>query len=718
MRYNFLDASREQGPHPFVLSLANTGRGPNASSLPFRNSGYQINNELHSFALELNSRSNTFANRFFASYNRFRDFRLPFSEDFPTIEIGEAGVTYTTLGHEPFSIHNILDQDVFQLVNNLSLYSGKHVFTIGASFDYWSFFNSFNIFRHGVFFLPDALDFLGGATFSSLDDFFLRTDPAGGNFYDFRSVVGSGPFKGEQIDVGQLAFYAQDEYQLSPNFNLTYGLRVDFPLYITDPVENPFSTGLTALDENDNSITVDQAEFPGATPHFSPRLGFNWDVSGDRSTQVRGGTGIFTGRVPFVWIGNVVSNPGANPNLFPGIAEADIPQDHVTDERVFQGNPERSVLQQSFDLNAIDPDFKLPQVWTTNIAVDKQLGGGWLGTLEFLYGKDLNAVVMRNADLPAPVRFLNDGRPYFTNANGEFELNPDGGAGIYVLDNTSEGYHYNLSAQLRKQFNSGLNTSLSYTFQQARNQFRSTEIASVLWQSSPVQGDPNDPNLGFSEFGNRHRIVGGATYRKEWSPNLATHFGLFIEAAEGGRHTAAGGNRFSFIYSGDVNGDGQGGNDLIYIPANQGEINLETFTDAGGNVVSAQEQWNRLDAFIEQDKYLSNHRGEIAERFGLINEWFSTIDLRVLQDFSFDVGAKKHTFQVNLDILNLASLLGTDLGVRKIPSASALAPLRLVGFDGSGEPVFNFTGPDETFIDDPREFSRWRIQLGLRYFFN
>ena len=154
LRFNYLDATRDLPPHPFVLSFANTGRGPNESSLPFRNSGYAINNRLDSYAFEVNSRSSSMANRFFASYNRFRDARAPFSADFPTVEIAEGGVTYTTAGHEPFSIHNILDQDVWQLTDNLSFFRGNHVFTLGGNFELFGFFNSFNIFRHGVFFLP------------------------------------------------------------------------------------------------------------------------------------------------------------------------------------------------------------------------------------------------------------------------------------------------------------------------------------------------------------------------------------------------------------------------------------------------------------------------------------------------------------------------------------------------------------------------------------
>jgi len=705
-RYNFLDAKRDLPPHPFVLSFANTGRGPNESSLPFRNAGYAINNDLHSFALELNSRGSAFANRFFASYNRFRDFRQPFSEPFPTIEIGEGGVTYTTLGHEPFSIHNILDQDVFQLTNNFTLFRGRHSLTFGANFETFSFFNAFNIFRNGVFFLPASIPV--GSTFSSLQEFFDATDPANPNQKDFRAMIGTGPFKGENIDVGQVGVYAQDELLASERLNLTFGLRVDFPMYFTDPVDNPFSRGLTALDENDNPETVDQSDLPGAKALFSPRVGFNWNASGDRRTQVRGGTGIFTGRVPFVWIGNVISNPGANPNLFP--------------TGPVRPTKDDATLAQSFDLNAMVSDFKWPQTWVTDAAIDQQLGGGLLGTLEVIYGNDINNVIVRNADLVAPVRTLPDGRPYFGGA-GANELNPDGGAGIYVLDNTNEGYNVNITAQLRKTFDFGLNATLGYSFTQAKNNLKSTEIASVLWQSQPVQGDPNTPELSYSEFGQRHRIVGGATYVKSWSPSLRTSIGLFVEVAEGNRFAGAGGNRYSFLYSGDVNGDGTGGNDLIYIPQDQSEITLADCPVGCGTNVTAEQQWAALDAFIEQDDYLRSHRGEIAERNGAVNPWYNNVDLRILQDFAFGA-TTRHNFQVSLDLLNVGNLISSDWGVRKVASAAATSPLRLVTdangvpqFDANGAPVLQFTGPAETFIDDPSVFSRWRAQLGVRYFF-
>ena len=362
-------------------------------------------------------------------------------------------------------------------------------------------------------------------------------------------------------------------------------------------------------------------------------------------------------------------------------------------------------------------DFKWPQVWTTDIAVDKELGGGWLGTLEFLYGKDLNAIYLRNGDLAAPVGNLPDGRPFYDGRilNPTVVLTPgdtlesgDAYSGAYIIDNTSEGHNFNITLQLRKNFDTGLNTTLSYTFSEAKSKLKSTEIAFELWQQNPIQGNPNNPNLSFSEFGQRHRIVGGGTYTHSWSDRLSTHFGMFLEIAEGNRFAGAGGNRYSFTYSGDINGDGSpSNNDLIYIPKDASDINLADPTE-----------WDALNAFIEQDDYLKNHRGEIAERFGAVNPWYSNIDLRILQDYALSVGETSHKIQLSLDILNFTNLINSNWGVRKVATVSATSPLRFTGnFDAAGNPELQFIGPAETYIDHPGLFSRWQVQVGLRYFF-
>lgn len=669
-RYNRLTAKRDLPPHPFAISFNNTGRGPNENSLPFQNSGYAINNQLNSYALELNSRGSRWANRFFASYNRFRDFRDPFSEDFPTIEIGLDGVTYTTVGHEPFSIHNLLDQDVWQFTNNFSLFRGKHVITMGVTYETFGFLNSFNLFRHGFFGFTN--------TYAHPDSFLAAIN--GPNPPDFRGLITdpSQPFKEDPTDVGQLALYAQDEFLGSGNFSLTYGLRVDLPIYLTDLPSNTFSKSLALLDEDDNPETIDAGKFPDVKPLFSPRVGFNWNVTGDRSTQLRGGSGIFTGRLPFVWIGNTTANQG-------------------------DGSPFTSI-------NATAPNFKWPQVWNTNVAIDQKLPGNLLGTLEFIYGKDLNAIVIRNANLGKPVRNLPiDGRPYYGGAVAD-----PNGPGVYVLDNSSDGHHLNFTAQLRKSFAFGLNSSLSYSFLEAKNQITSTEIAQFFWEGNPVQGDPNKPGVSYSEFGNRHRIVGGGTYSHRWSGNLATHFGLFVEVAQGAVSTAGAKSRFSYTYAGDVNGDGVAGNDLIYIPRDASEIVFDE------SFAPAAQQWAAFNAFIEQDNYLSKHRGEIAERNGGINPWFSNVDLRILQDISMNMGTQKHTFQVHLDVLNVLNLLNSDWGVREIANTGAKSPLVFTGnFDSNGAPVLRFPGTaSSTFLNDASIISRWQIQLGMKYFFN
>ena len=272
------------------------------------------------------------------------------------------------MGHEPFSIHNILNTDVLQITDELSIFRGPHTITLGANFERYSFFNSFNLFRYGVFFLPYGL-FPGTASFGSVSDFFAATDPNNPNRADFRSFVATGPYKGEDIAAGQYSVYLQDEFLVTPRFTLSSGVRVDLPTYFTKPVDNPFSRGLTALDQNGNPEVVDQSKLPGTQAMFSPRIGFNWNAVGARATQVRGGTGVFTGRIPFVWIGNVISNPGANPNLW-ATSNTGVPQIHT-------GSPsDSSILQQSFDLNAMVRNFKWPSVWTTDLAPLRPACGG------------------------------------------------------------------------------------------------------------------------------------------------------------------------------------------------------------------------------------------------------------------------------------------------------------------------------------------------------
>ncbi len=722
-RYNFLDAARDLPPHPFVLSAFGSGRGPNSTSLPFQNAGYTINNNLNSFALELNSRSDGWANRAFVSFNRFRDHRDEPGEPFPTLEIVEQGVTYTSAGSETFSVSNILHSDVFQFTDNFTFFSDKHSITVGTNFEMFDFFNSFNIFRHG--FPACSAPFC--TWFESLDDFFTFTAP-GPDQMDLNGLVDSGatcfadtgecPLKGEAFTFGQLSFYGQDEFEASSRFSLTYGVRIDMPLYFTDPVDNPFSRDLNALDQDGNSRSFDQSELPGIKPLFSPRVGFNWAATENRSLQLRGGTGVFTGRIPFVWGGNNYSNPGFNPNIWSGGTD---PAPVITGEGCTSAGCQTAVLQQGFYVNAFDPDFKWPQTWVTNIAFDTRLPGDVLGTFEMIYGKDLNSVQVYNADVPAqsgtnPI----DGRPTFgVGPTGE-GLNPAlaFGSCLCVIDNRSEGWNVNFTAQFQRAFDFGLAFMAAYSYTDARSTLKSTEIADNLWRQQPVQGDHKNPALSHSEFGQQHRILGTITYPVEWSRSLVTSFGVYFNIANGNSFRGAGGNRYSFIYSGDVNMDGSTLNDLIYIPRDMSEIRFDAFTDANGNVVTGNQQWAALDEFIEQDPYLSQHRGEISERFGLLNPFWSNIDFKLMQDFIFGSEGSQHKIRLNFDILNLGNLLSSSWGVRQVANAAATNPLTLTRFDDDGTPVFTFNMIDHTFDPDLSEVSRWRFQLGLQYLFN
>jgi hypothetical protein len=715
-RYNHLDAKRELPPHPFVFTMFGSGRGPNDTSLPYQNTGYAINNNLNSFAVELNSRSTGWSNRFFASFNRFRDHRDPFSVPFTTVEIAEQGITYTSIGHEPFSISNILHQNVFQLTDNFTFFKGQHAITIGGNFESFNFFNSFNLFRHG--FIPVG--------FTSLDEFFAATDPS--DPIDLASFINSGatcfegttecPLKGEDFTFGQTSLYVQDEFEASSRLSLTFGLRLDMPMYLTDPVDNPFSRSLTALDGNFDPVVVDQSKTPGTQLMWSPRFGFNWAAKEDRSLQFRGGSGVFTGRIPFVWGGNNISNPGFNPNIWSGGTD---PAPVVTGTGCTSTRCDEAVLQQSFFLNAFDPDFKWPQTWVNNVAVDSRLPGDMIGTLEVIYGKDINAITVSDYDLGLPTGVSPvDGRPIFGD-----RLNPSAifpGSCICVIGNTSKGWNLNVTAQLRKSFESGLAFMAAYSYTDARNGQKSTEIAGDFWQQMPIgngTGNPNQPALSWSEFGQQHRIVGTMTYPVEWSEKTATSFSVYLEVANGNAFVGEGGNRYSFTYSGDVNRDGTGANDLIYVPSNSGEIVFDPLLDRDGNVVATPEQqWSAFDAFIEQDPYLSKHRGEIAERFGLINPFWSNIDVKIMQDFNFGQVGSAHKVRLILDVLNFANLLNSSWGVRKVASFAATNPLSLTRFQGDGTPVFNFTMADKTFIDDLSEISRWRIQLGAAYMLN
>jgi len=692
--YNFLEASREQPANPTALGF----RGPGPNQLQFRNTGYQINNNIDSFQLELNSDlGDGVSNKLQVGYTHFDDFRNPLSSPAPTVTITNNGANYIIAGHEPFSINNRLDQKVFQFTNNLNFVKGNHTYTVGISYEKFEFNNSFNLGAYGAqgVFFPTAdiqsfRDAEGNPTAeANLVNFYqgLFNDAiAADASFNAAGVGNPGGWALAETNVGQFAFYLQDEWNVSENFKLTYGVRFDRPLYfdtakkIRENIDrkggvfnpNDFSGGtyqptIDYFSPNTGQIVnLDSEQLPSNKPLVSPRVGFNWDVKGENRTQVRGGTGIFTGRFPFVWLGNQVQ----------GV--------------------------DFFFYQLVDPDFKWPQVWRTNFGADHRFDSGVTLSADLSYTKDINGVHVQNWALNNPSGSLEgvDNRPVYESS--DIATNEFGGpTNAYVFTNDDQGRVWNATLKASKSFDNGLYTSLAYNYLDAKDvNSIEAEITGDAFAGNAISGNANDAVLSNSRYGDKHRFIGVASKKFIYGSNdkFATTISTFFEYARGGR--------FSYTYGGDLNGDGSNFNDLIYIPTT-GELQQMNFSGAG--------QAAAFEAFISQDDYLSDNRGSYAERYGALSPWRGRWDIKVLQDINFKVGGKTHTLQLSADVLNFGNLLNSDWGVVEVPNS--IQPLG-VSVDANNNPTYTFDGNlTETFSADVSLLSRWQAQFGVRYIF-
>ncbi len=660
--YNFLSGYKDKPAHPSALGR----RGPDFQTLQFENSGYRINNLLHQFRAELRSIfNNKISNKFTAAYTQFRDHREPKSSPFPVVNISKDGIRYIIAGHEPFSINNVLDQDAFQLKNELSYFSDRHNISGGIAFERFDFNNSFNL---GVY---------GGSAFAPdipIESFQTVIDTGGldglvaaaANTFETNRNMNSWALA--ETNAGQFSIYAQDEIALNQQLNITVGLRIDVPLYfntatkIQENLERNccYDPEVQYYDEAGNGVKFDHTTLPSSTPLINPRIGFNYDVRGDRTQQLRGGTGLFSGRFPYVWVGNQVANPNA------------------------------------FFYNMTDPNYKYPQIWRTSLGYDQQFGEGWIGTIDMVYTKDQQAQVVNNFGLQLPTQTLEgvENRPIYgpndrlTNA--------------YVFTNVNGGSSFNTSLSVERNWNNTY-IKLGYNFLNATDVMSiDAEISSDAYERNPANIEhTNRPLVSPSLYGNRHRIVGTASKRFNWgNPRFGTTATLFFEYVEGGR--------YSYTYAGDINNDGSNLNDLLYIPTDA-EIDQMTF---GGD--NAGEQATALKSFIVQDAYLSNNRGSYAEKYGALSPWYNTWDVRILQDIGIN---DKQKFQLSFDVLNVGNLINSNWGVRQLATNTSLfQPIAVSVTDG--EPVYNFDSRlTETFQNDFSVNSRWRLQMGLRFVF-
>lgn len=686
--YNFLDASKDKPAHPSALGF----RGPNASTLQFQNSGYQINNKLSSFLLELNSKINEkVSNKLQAGYTHFDDFRNPFSSPAPVINIQDgAGSNYIIAGHEPFSINNTLDQKVFQITDNLNYTVGNHSFTFGASFEKFQFQNSFNLAGYdnfgnpngyaGTFYTPysNVAAFLADAAKPFATSIIAQNLLYAQNQFEAKNSFGVGEDNGwklSELNVGQVAFYMQDDWSVNDNFKLSFGLRADKPLYFNtaDLIQKYIDTDNGATRNNatqyydpetGNQVPLISTKLPSDKLLWSPRLGFNWDVNGNKTTQIRGGTGIFTGRIPFVWLGNQVS--GADDSFF----------------------------------QIMDPDYKWPQVWRTSLGVDHKFESNYIVTVDMSYNKDINGVHVQNWGLRTPSGTLAgvDNRLIYDNASDKQSNS------AYVMTNSDKGSAFNSSIKVQKNFDNGLFASLAYNYLKSQDvNSIEAEITGDAFAFNPALGNVNNAVLSDSKYGDTHRFIGVAS--KKWkygNDKWATTVSTFFEYAQGGR--------FNYIYGGDINNDGSGTNDLIYIPTTA-EISAMAFSGAG--------QGAAFDAFINQDDYLNERRGQYAERYGALSPWRGKWDLKVMQDYNFKVSSastKTNTIQFSIDVLNLGNLINSDWGLVQVPTS--VQPIGVSVDQTTKIPTYTFNGTQtKTFNYDASLLSRWQAQFGVRYIF-
>ncbi|NEM98212.1 TonB-dependent receptor [Pontibacter burrus] len=670
LRHNFVDAFQDSYSR-------------SRSEARFGNNAYRFNSKTNSTVLELNSRiSNSFSNNLIIGYSRIRENREIRGALFPQVTIFDP-VGTLVLGSERSSTANELDQDIFEFTDNLSYLLGKHNFTIGTHNEFFKFRNLFINNLNGRWDFNSIENFINNIPARVRASYSLTNDPR----------------PAAEFNAAQLGFYLQDEFTASDRLKLTLGVRVDIPIFPDEPARNTkLETDFAEIYPN---LRTDRT--PSGQLLWAPRFGFNFTPTQDQSLQIRGGTGIFTGRVPFVWMSNQFVNTGT----ILGTIDVRNPAEFIADpnNQTAAGPPVQTV-----EVNVINDDFKLPRVWRSNLAFDYTLPLGIIATVEGIYSKTLNDVVYRDLNLVDPVGQLPgvDNRNFFSDANNSRRRN-DAYTNVILLDNTDEGYRYSLTGQLRKDFTSGLNTSIAYTYGKSKDVNSGTSSTALSnYEFNQIVNNPNDPELAYSRYDVRHRIVGTGGYTFKWGEIAATGISLFYQGQSG--------LPITFVYNQDLNGDGNVANDLIYVPRNQSEINLVPVT-ISGTTFSPEQQWAALDALISGDDYLNDRRGQYAERYGGRMPWTHQFDLRVFQDFYINAGENRHTFQITFDIFNVGNLLNRDWGRQYFVSNNANELIRFAGRNAAGEPTFTFN-PNNRIYNISQFDSRWQGQLGLRYIFN
>ena len=712
--------------YPSSSGAPANGRGPNSFAIPFSSTYYRSNNNFNIIMGDLTSTINeNMSNTLKLGYSALRDYREMDGGFFPQVDILDGSAAknaFTTFGTEANSYNNLLNSDIYQLQDNFTWILNKHQLTFGTQSDLRKFKNGF------------ANSFAGSWQYNSLQDFYTdannyltwknggsnpTTKPASlaTSFSQKVALQGNG-FPYAYVDVLSLGFYAQDKWTVTPNVNLTLGVRVDTPIFLTNLDENADAAALTLQ----GGTHIDVSKYPKTAPLFSPRVGANWDVFSNKTFQIRGGSGMFTGTPPYVWLSNQAGNNGllfgdlSSKRAFDGIAEY---------------KPTASELKSSLmDLAVTDPNFKYPQLWKSNLAADYKFGEGWIATVEVLYNKDVNAIYHTNIGLNDVTVYVNDGsgqsvRPYYnpTNlSNGQYITSKN--ANVILMKNTSKGYSLYTTLQLQKTFTDGLLKGFyvngSYSFGQSKGVTDgSSSVASSAWKYRPAI-NPNAEELGYSAGSFNGRFLLQASYTANWSKNASTSFGTVYQIYQP--------FRYSYTYNGDVNGDGQSFNDLMFIPKDLSQINI---VPAAGDARTKDQIWSQIDAFIAQDPYLSKHRGEYSSRNGGVTPYEHQLDANISHEIKLPLSnGEVHTLRFSFDISNVLNLINKDWGVQSttVYGSSSSSQYQFLSMTqkpttannytaGFTMPLLNSVPVTSTFKDLNSSVSRWQIQFGIKYSF-
>lgn len=712
LRYIGLDSKTEN----LISNSPSLGFGNRrtlSTALSFANSNYYQLENIRSGVGEWNSRvGSNMSNDLIVGYTTNNESRQPKGEFFPIVDILKDGSTYTSFGFDPFTPANKLYYNTAQLQDNFSIFTNKHDLTFGVTAQRYRSQNVFFAGSQSVY------------VYNSLDDFYAdangflanakrTTSPVTLNRFQVRySNIPGQSEPAQLLDVLYSGAYAQDDWRATHNLKLTLGLRFDVPRFKNTALDNPEADGFTFRDENGADAKYSTSRLPSGNVLFSPRLGINYDVHGDKTTQLRGGTGIFTGSPAYVWISSQVGQNG----ILTGFEDT-----RNTKARPFNPDPAAykptnvtGAPAASYELNFTDPDYRFPQVWRSDIAVDQKLPYGIIGTAEALYGKDVNGQYYINANLAAPVGNFTgaDTRPFYGTGVAN-RIVPKVSSAI-VLKNQSVGYSYSLSGSLEKSFSNGFFAKAAYNYGVSRNTVDPFTIATGTWQNNEISRDPNNPGVAFSQNSPGHRSFLALSYRREYFRFGATSVSLFAERRTQGNT--------SYLFGNDVNGDG-GSNDLIYIPRDKSEMNFYATPVRGSTrAFTAAEQADAWERFIAQDAYLSKHRGEYAERGAVFFPQVVRADFSVAQDIFRSLNGKRNTVQVRLDILNVGNLLNRNWGVgSRIVTTRLLQNGRRNATTGVLEYNLTNIGNDlisTTYLPASGATDVFRMQLGLRYKFN